>query len=97
VAVIDTVVGDLISNDNKGPQFRIVIGGFIVLVTLLALSDFQEDVADSLAIVILLATLFGPKGGSLSKVLSRITASGYKVPSTPIVQVKDPNAVWKVS
>lgn len=75
IAAIDTVITDLQSNDNKGPQFRILIGGFVVMVTLLALSDANEQLADSLALIILLATLVGPKGGALSKTIIKLTGN----------------------
>lgn len=75
IAAIDTTITDLQSNDNKGPQLRILIGGFVVMVTLLALSDANEQLADSLALLILLSTLVGPKGGALSKLIVKLSVN----------------------
>lgn len=100
LAVIDTTVNDLRKSSSKGPSFRIVIGGFIVAIGLLALSDYQEDLADGLAILILLTTMFGPNGGALADLLTRTTKPGYVAPATqghPIVLLPgyvDPNAAW---
>lgn len=74
LAVIDTTIVDLKGSTSKSPTFKIVLGGFIVMVVLLALSDSQEELADSLALLILLATLVGPKGGALSDLLTKLTA-----------------------
>lgn len=79
LAVLDTAVADLQSSSSKGPQFRIVIGGFVVMVGLLALSDYKEDIADGLAILILLTTLVGPKGGTIGTLVTKLTAQGSKV------------------
>lgn len=73
LAAIDTVVTDLRgkSKDSNSPSFRIVIGGFVTIVALLALSDYNEELADTLALIILLATLFGPNGGGLADFLNK--------------------------
>lgn len=73
LAVIDTTVGDLIDSNQRGPSFKVVIGGFIVTIVLLVVSEANEEVADGLAVVLLLATLFGPKGGALSTVIGKVT------------------------
>ena len=78
LAVIDTAVSDLRkSTGAKAPQFKIIIGGFVVVVVLLALSDSQEELADSIAIVILLATLFGPNAGALATLITKLTGGKY--------------------
>src|SRR3954466_14375373 len=101
VALLDTTITDLTDHDTaNGPSFRIILGGFVVMVSLLALSDVSEELADSMAILILVATLIGPKGGALSKVINKAVGGSYKPPASlgkPIVQVSDPNAVWHVN
>lgn len=73
IAVVDTAITDLRKNDtHQVPALRIVAGGVVVMVVLLALSDANEQVADSIAILILLATLIGPKGGAISTLLSKL-------------------------
>ena len=65
------------------------------MVTLLAVSDASEELADSFALIILLATLFGPKGGGISSVLTK-ALNKSPVPATPVVQINDPYKDWKV-
>lgn len=79
IAVIDTTIADLTDSDSNGPQLKIIIGGFVVLVTLLALSDYREDIADSLAILILLATVIGPKGGAISHLIDKLTGDPKRI------------------
>jgi len=47
------------------------------MVVLLAVSDSQEELADSLAIIILLATLFGPNAGALATLITKLTGGKY--------------------
>lgn len=99
IAVVDTTVADL-RTSNGGPKFRIIIGGFVVVITLLAVSDYSEQLADSFAILIVLATVFGPKAGGISEFLSKVLKSDYVIPAytgPPVVQLPgyvDPNAKY---
>lgn len=102
VAVLDTTINDIRGTPGtRAPAFRIIIGGFVVMVVLLALSDVNEELADGMALLIVLGVLFGPKGGSLSDLISKTTSKGYVPPAstgTSIVQLPtyvDPYAVWK--
>lgn len=103
IAVLDTTVADLRSTTGNTPAFRIIIGGFVVVITLLAVSDYSEELADSFAILILLATLIGPKSGGISEFLSKVLKSDYVPPATlgkPIVQLPgyvDPNAKYNLN
>lgn len=100
VAVIDTTVADLRSTTGNTPAFRIIIGGFVVVVTLLAVSEYSEELADGFALLILLATVFGPKAGGISSFLSKVLKADYIPPAsagTPIVQLPgfvDPNTKY---
>lgn len=96
IAVVDTVVTDLQATQSKGPSFRIVIGGFVVLVTLLAISETNEQLADGFAVAILLATLIGPKGGALTKLVTKLTKPGYTPPLMQQPGYTDPNAVFNL-
>jgi hypothetical protein len=100
LAVADTAITDLRSNTAANvPAFRIIIGGFIVTVMLLALSDSHEEIADTVAILIVLTTLVGPKGGAVFQLLTKLTAADFKPPVTPTVILptyKDPNAKYNL-
>lgn len=103
IAALDTTIHDLTDkNKSNGPSFRIVIGAFVVLIVLLAVSDSNEELADAFAILILLSTLFGPSGGALSDLIGKVTKSGYVPPASigkPIVVVptySDPNTKYNL-
>lgn len=103
IAVIDTTVADLRTTTKNVPTFRIIIGGFVVVVALLAVSEYNEELADSFAILVLLATVFGPKAGGISSFLSKVLKADYVPPAslgTPIVQLPgyvDPNAKYHIN
>lgn len=79
VAVADTVITDLRNTQTSNvPALRIIVGGVVVMVVLLAVSDSHEEIADSVAILILLATLIGPKGGALATTLNRLVGGTDK-------------------
>ncbi len=79
VAVADATVNNLTRNTTaRMPSSRILIGGFVVSVGLLLLSDANEQIADTAAILILLAVLFGPNGGSLNRLVAGLTTSDIR-------------------
>lgn len=97
VAVLDTTIVDLRKSTNKSPAFRIILGGFVVTVALLVVSDSQPEIAETVALLILLATLFGPNGTALADLLAKLTGTDYKLPTKPVVQLPtyvDPNAKY---
>lgn len=100
VAILDTTITDLTDhNTSNGPSFRIVIGGFVVMVGLLALSDAAEELADAMAILILVGTLVGPKGGALSTLVSKMVSKDYTPPASlgsPTPVLANPNAVFNL-
>lgn len=75
VAILDTTINDLRSNTNKSPAFKIILGGFVVTVTLLIVSDSQPEIAETMALLILLATLFGPNGTALADLATKLTTN----------------------
>lgn len=58
---------------------KIILGGFIVTVTLLVVSDSQPELAESMALLIMLATLFGPNGNALTDLITKLTTNPTKV------------------
>lgn len=74
IAILDTTIQDLKTHSNRGPAIKVILGGFIVTVTLLIVSDSQPELAESLALLILLATLFGPNGTALTDLVTKVTS-----------------------
>lgn len=86
IAMADTAITDLRKSGASVPALRIVFGGVIIMVVLLAVSDFNEEIADSVAILILLATLIGPKGGALNTLLGKLVGPDSVATGQNIVQ-----------
>lgn len=85
VVTIDSGIHSLTSNKTaRVPESRIVIGGFLVTIGLLVFSEFNEELSEAMAILILLATIFGPSGGSLTKLVERLSKDGL-TPSTNVI------------
>ena len=83
IAVLDATVSDLQANNaGIGPPLKVLIGGFVVVVVLLVASDFNEELADAFAVLLLLATLFGPKGGGITKLVLNVTTK--PTPTVPV-------------
>ena len=73
VAVGNTVVSSLTTEQVRAPAPRILIGGFVATIGLLVASEAYPQIAESLAILIMLATLFGPNGTALVNTITRLT------------------------
>lgn len=76
VATGSTVVANLVSTKSRTPAPRIVLGGFALTVGLLVMSEFQPDLAEAFAILLMIAALVGPNGTELFKLVTRL--SGYQ-------------------
>lgn len=70
ITVANAMVSNLTSSTTKGPAARIVIGGWVLTVGLLLASEAQPEIAEAFAILITMATLFGPNGEALVKLIS---------------------------
>lgn len=103
LAVVDTSISNLKKTTTRAPAMKIVLGGFVTVVALLLVSEASEDIADTVAVIILLSTLFGPTGGALADLVTKVTKSdsvSTAPKTTPIVQSPtyvDPNAAWYLS
>lgn len=79
VVTIDSGVKTLLDDGSRVPQTRIVIGGFLVTIGLLMLSEAAPKVAEGMAILILAAELFGPTGGGLAKTVKTVTSKAPQI------------------
>ena len=79
VAVVNTTVVSLKDSARPAPAARILIGGWILTVGLLLGSDFQPELAEGIAVLILFGSLFGPNGTVLADVLTKATSTGSTV------------------
>lgn len=76
VAVIDSSVGNLQRNPKSYvPPSRIIFGGFIITIGLLIGSEINGQVAEALAILIVLGSIFGPTGGGLAHMISHLSTT----------------------
>ena len=80
VTVVETTVAALASDTaSKVAPVRILIGGYLVTVALLIGSDVNEEVAQAFALLIMLASIFGPNGTTVAKVVTRVTGGKSKL------------------
>lgn len=75
VAVVNATVASLSKSQTKGPPARIIIGGWVLTVGLLLGSEAQPGIAESIAVLVLFASLFGPNGTVLADALTKATTS----------------------
>lgn len=69
-----TVVAE-IRKDKKGDIPRTIFAGFVVAILLLFLSEGQEELADSLALLIMVAAIIGPNGTELIGLVNKLVSS----------------------
>jgi len=74
ITVTDAAISNLIGEGSgkKAPAVRIVVGGWLVTVVLLAVSDSQPDLVAGFATLIMLGSIFGPNGAAILKVVQRV-------------------------
>lgn len=68
---------DLSTSGRKAPAIKIMVGGFILTISLLALTDAQPAIGEGLAVLIAIGSVLGPSGDTLIKWLAKL--SGVKV------------------
>jgi len=73
-AVAVNTVAALKASDAPLPGPRLIAGGFIVTVSLLLLSEVQPNIATSLALLIVVASLIGPNGPVFLKWLTDLVS-----------------------
>lgn len=97
VAVADTSINYLsksTSEQVRTPPIKVIVGGLVVTVGLLVISEQNEKFADSMALLIMLATVFGPNGNALAKAIDKVagtssvkSVSRGKPASTPVLKL----------
>ena len=89
VSLTETLVGGVIGDVPHTSVIRTFIGGYVVTMGLLITSEMNPQFAESFAILILLASTFGPNGEPFLKFLSSSTVNpatygaGDKNPKSP--------------
>ena len=73
VTIAESTVASLSNKSGKMPATKIIIGGYLVTVALLIGSDINAEVAEGFALLIMLASVFGPNGTTLAKLITRVT------------------------
>lgn len=79
IATANTVFANMRKKGERKPAPRIVIGGMAVAIALLFLSELQQEFAEALAVVILVASLVGPNGTELINAISELVKSDGRV------------------
>jgi len=74
VGTTSTVVAQIRQND-KGKIPRTVLAGFVVAIALLFLSESQAELADSIAVLIMVAALIGPNGNEIMGLVNKLVNS----------------------
>lgn len=87
ITIIDATIGNLESSKARVPASRILIGGYLVTMVLLVGSEVSPSVAEGMSILIMLGSLFGPNGGALTQLVSKLTTTNT-LPKQPLTPVK---------
>jgi inorganic pyrophosphatase/exopolyphosphatase len=74
VGTTSTVVAQIRKNE-RGKIPRTVLAGFVVAIALLFLSESQTDLADSIAVLIMVAALIGPNGTEILGLINKLVNS----------------------
>lgn len=82
VTVLNASVASLSKSTVKYPALRILFGGFIVTVTLLVVSDYNAQLAEAFAILIMLGTVIGSNGEGLIALAGKLTGTNTTI--TPV-------------
>lgn len=80
VAVADSALANMQRTKSPYPTAKIVVGGWVVAIGLLAISDRHPSFARTTALLIMFATLAGPNNTALLSTLSHATGGvGFTV------------------
>jgi hypothetical protein len=83
-AVISTTVSE-IQNGHRAPSFYVPLGGALVAIPLLIMSDFEPNIAGGLALLILVSSLVY-SGGSIMSAVNTATGQNPTNPASRTLQ-----------
>ena len=79
VAVSGNAISAVVESDNRSemaPAIKVGAAGLALTVGLLVVSEFQPKIASSVAILLMVASLLGPKGTALFDAIMRAVNGG---------------------
>jgi len=71
VGTTSTVVAQ-VRKDQKNQIPRTILAGFVIAIALLFLSEGQTELAEAIAILIMIASLIGPNGTEIINLVSKL-------------------------